>query len=208
MKKIISLTLLVVLCLSLVACGGKKADSVSGIYTDGEQTFILYDADGGKAFCFRESDYEGGKYSAPSIADYTVDGDSITVGGKGYKLSELTKLNSVECPTEIGNSFGEGVAHFLSPASNDLLEGALRDTSTKALLITTGDEVILHNGCFKNQGGLAVIIAPGVDPNKLSVGKDLLKDTEGVTFFIPKELISTFRSHYNWSSFKDNMVAY
>ena len=208
MKRIISITLLLALCLSLVACGGKKSDPVTGVYTSGEYTFVLYDANEGLGLAFNSDEYEEGKYNTPSLVNYTVDGDSITVGGESYALSALTKSSAVAFPENINVSVDESVAYIVPPATVSIPAGRFEETSVKAILITTGDELTLDNGSLKSKDGIDVVIAPGVDPNKISVAKNLLEGTEGVTFYIPKESLSTFKSHYNWSQFKDNMIGY
>ncbi len=211
MKRLISITLLLALCLTLASCGGKKGDPVTGIYSDGDYTYVLYDAEGGWALLFHGDEYEGGNFNTPSMAKYSVDGDNITIGGDTHALADLTKLDKVEFPTNLNNSISEAVVHLVPPVLTSLRDGYLLDGSTRALLITSGDEVILDNGCLKNtagEDGLAVIIAPDCDPNKITVAKNLLDGADNVTFYIPKESLSTFKSHYNWANFKDLMVGY
>ncbi len=214
-KKTISILLLLALCAILASCGGKNNDPtskpVTGIYTDGDCTYVLYDGEGGRCFCFHGDEYEGGKYNTPSLVTYSVDGESITIDTDTFKLSELTGLDSVTLPNNLNNSISESVAHFLPPTLTELCDGYLLDTSTRALLITSGDEIILKDGCLKNTAGtdgLAVIISPDCDPDKLTVTENLLEGADNVTFYIPKDLLPTFQSQKSWSSFKDLMKGY
>lgn len=216
MKRLISISLLIALCLTLASCGGKNngptpSGPVTGIYTDGDYTYVLYDGEGGQGFCFHEDEYEGGKYNTPSLVKYSVDGERITVGTDTFTLSELTRLDKVDFPNNLNNGISEGVAHLLSPMLTELRDGYLLESSTRALLITSGDEIVLKDGCLKNAAGtdgLAVIVSPDCDPDKLAVTENLLEGTDNVTFYIPKELLPTFQSHESWSSFKDLMKGY
>lgn len=214
MKKVISLVLIAILSLSLaVSCGKKSEDGMSGVYKADSTVYAFID---------------GGVVAYNAIGarfcTYTVEGDSLTIGGDTVAKSALT-ASSLEFSGGSGSEYfvtsvvggaktvtalteaGKAQTALVIPHEiDDIAEGVFEGSSVKAIVIPEGSALNLSNGSLKNGGGISVLIsgsiAPGTD---LTCGNSLLDGTSGVTFYIEKGALSSYKSHYAWGLFKDNM---
>lgn len=212
MKKILALTLLLAICLTLaVSCKKNTADGIEGVYTHGGKTYAFVN---GSALVYSA---EGAKFLGAS-----VDGDNVTVDGTTIARNDLAKGSLAKCNAsndyfEIKTVAGIKTVTALTEAGKsqsalvipegvgDIAAGVFEGTSVKAVVITEGAKLNLSNGCFKNGGSLAVFISGSIAPADLTCGKSLLDGSTGVTFYIEKAALSTYQGHYNWGNFKSNM---
>ncbi len=212
MKKIISITLLLALCLTLaVSCNKKTADSIEGVYSlDG----VTYAFTSGGALAYSN---DGASFGA-----YKIDGDSITVGALNinrgalaastlkkvavneefFEIKTVAGIKTITALTESGKT---QTALVIPEGIGDIAVGVFDGSSVTAVVIPEGSKLNLSNGCFKNKGSLSVFISGAIAPADLTCGKSLLEGTSGVTFYIEKAALSTYEGHYNWGNFKENM---
>ena len=202
MKKIFSFALVIALCLTLaVSC--KKDDggsSMSGIYTHNDATYVFF---GDNAVVYSADRVEYGL-----AGDVVANKDELTAGSlaasdasKNYLVIEMK-----EGTKKLTGLTDEGKAQsaIVIPADvKDIAAGAFEGSSVKAVIIPEGSKLNFSNGCFKNDGSLAVIIDGSIAPADLTCGKPMLDGTSGVTFYITKAALSTYEGHYNWANFKD-----
>ena len=212
MKKILSITLLLTICLTLAVSCGKTGDtSIEGVYTHNEKTYAFVS---GGVLVYMPM--------GASFTSFTADADNVTVDGVTIPRAELTKstlasytvneeyfeiktVAGVKTITALTES-GKAQSALVIPSTvGDIAEGVFESSSVKAILLSEGAKLNLSNGCLKNGGTLSVFISGSIAPADLSCGKSLLDGTSGVTFYIEKAALSTYEGHYNWGNFKSNM---
>ena len=212
MKKILSITLLLAICLTLaVSCNKKTTDALEGVYTlDG----VTYAFTSGGALAYSN---DGASFGA-----YKIDDNAITIGTLNiyrdaleastlkqveaneefFEIKTVAGIKTITALTESGKT---QTALVIPSTVGDIAGGVFEGSSVKAVVIPEGSKLNLSNGCFKNGGSLSVFISGAIAPADLTCGKSLLDGTSGVIFYIEKAALSTYEGHYNWGNFKGNM---
>lgn len=202
MKKIISLVLIAVALFALASCnlgGGEESKATYGLAEDGGKTYFVAEGgaiviENGKASATTapaSTDLSSKKFIAPDTTEeyFTYE----TVNGK-INVTGLTDAGKSASAVIIPKTIdGKQIATVTS------LDGA-----KNVILADLGYAITIANGAFK--GVKNVFIATVADD--LGVGKDLLKDTNGVKLYVCQEEISNFKSHYNWSAFADQLTKF
>ena len=209
MKRILSLLLVSVLLVgALCSCGG-SAETLTGYFTKGDVGYFLTENGAVKVTA------DGAK-----VATLTVDGDSYTVDGDSFTAAELTAANftapqaaeeyfviesgKLTGLTDLGKSC---TVLFVPKGVTSIAAGAFKGSSVKCLVLGsyTGS-LNLDNGCLE---GLESLYVDGnVSPDKLTCGKDMLKNAETVSIAVGTSAYDTFKNHYNWGVFADNIAKY
>ena len=202
MKKIISLILILacmlLVCCVLVSCN-EENDSSYGIVADGDKTYFI--AEGGAILI------ENGK--AASVAT-----PSLSTAPKSEKFKSVASAEEyfvissgkITGLTERGKS----CAVLMVPSDvSGIAAGAFNGSTLKSLVIAgrpDGKPLNLANGAFAGTNGLNVFISE--IPDNVTVGKQLLDNTTGVKFFISADEYSTYKTHYYWGNFSNNLSKY
>lgn len=128
-----------------------------------------------------------GDNSDLSCFSYKESGQTYVIDGlseEGKKKSELTVPSSYN---------GKAISSFDAAVFQD-------DLSLSSLTVQT-NIVLLNDSSFSGCASLKGIVLKQEDPEKIQVGLELLKGTDGVSIYVPKDSLSAYSTNYFWGHY-------
>ena len=214
MKRIISVLLLIALCtLAFVSCGPEEVETRVGYFTSGDNGYFFtpagvlkVTANGATATTYT---YENGTYTVDgtAIADADLVAASFTAPAESdsFTYTERSGKKYISGLTDAGKA----QAILFAPANcAGIEEGALAEGTAKVFIIGSMTSFNVGNGAFKGTNGLSVYIDGANTTTAITCGKDMLKDTTGVTLYVGAAAYGNFKDDYTWGVFSSNIKKY